>query len=599
MPAIRASPEPRLERRTDGRTDSLTDDPVVISKADGMPPSERIGHTASLIFRDDWEHASPSIADWMQVAATDGSGSEEQNSDAIPARDGVLTPRLDTSATDPTAHEQGGDTLGLAIRVQSPQELESREIQETSLPSSDPVTYSVAKEAVDQSQQQPPEAAPSIQSTQTSSRFAPSLTFAPLGQVESVGSSEDSSLRRLQPTPSSHTLDSSATSLVPSTTEQIRVELGKGSPSPEQKRLKKRRHVIKELVDTEYSFGRDMKVVDDIYKGTSSSCLDLSPEDVKILFGNSDQIVQFSMSFQDALKEAARSVYVMPKSQRWTSKRSTRNNHGNASKTDADAANGAGEASDTEKDRATFIGQAFLAHIAPMERVYADYLKNHDAANKKLQVLQRNPKVAIWLKECREWASDLTTAWDLDSLLVKPVQRILKYPLLLSEILDSTPSDHPDRPYLVNALEEVTNISVRINEMKKRADLVGQVVGRKRKESDVRAGLSKAFGRRTEKLRQQVGLSDMFEDKQYDALSQRFGDSFFQLQVVMRDVEMYTREVQSSVERFSEFVAAIEGFVDMAQSGYLDVESRWRGLKMAVREIMATALPEHVSRADS
>lgn len=599
MPAVRASPEPRLERRTDGRTDSLTDDPVVISKADGIPPSERIGHTASLIFRDDWEHASPSIADWMQVAATDGTGSEGQNSDAIPARDGVLTPRLDTSATDQTGHGQGRDTLGLAIRVQSPQELESLGIQQTSLPSPDPMTYSVAKEAVDQSQQQQPEAAPSIQSTQTSSGFAPSLTFVPLGQVESVGSSEDSSLRRLQPTPSSHTLDSSATSLVPSTTDQIRVELGKGSPSPEQKRLKKRRHVIKELVDTEYSFGRDMKVVDDIYKGTSSSCLDLSPEDVKILFGNSDQIVQFSMTFQDSLKEAARSVYVMPKSQRWTSKRSTRNNHTNASKTDADAASGAGEVSDMEKDRATFIGQAFLAHIAPMERVYADYLKNHDAANKKLQVLQRNPKVAIWLKECREWASDLTTAWDLDSLLVKPVQRILKYPLLLSEILDSTPSDHPDRPYLVNALEEVTNISVRINEMKKRADLVGQVVGRKRKESDVRAGLSKAFGRRTEKLRQQVGLSDMFEDKQYDALSQRFGDSFFQLQVVMRDVEMYTREVQSSIERFSEFVAAIEGFVDMAQSGYLDVESRWRGLKMAVRDIMATALPEHVSRADS
>jgi hypothetical protein len=373
----------------------------------------------------------------------------------------------------------------------------------------------------------------------------------------------------------------------------------KCSPSPEQKRLKKRKHVIKELVDTEYSFGRDMKVVDDIYKGTSSSCLDLSPEDVKILFGNSDQIVQFSMSFQDALKEAARSVYVMPKSQRWSSKRSARNNHTNASRTDSEAASGADEVSDTAKDRSTFIGQVFLAHIAPMEKVYADYLKNHDAANKKLQVLQRNPKVAIWLKECREWASDLTTAWDLDSLLVKPVQRILKYPLLLTEILDSTPSDHPDRPYLVNALEEVTNISVRINEMKKRAELVGQVVGRKRKESDVRTGLSKAFGRRTEKLRQQVGLSDMFEDKQYDTLSQRFGDSFFQLQVVMRDVEMYTREVQSSLDRFSEFVAAIEGFVDVAQSGYLDVESRWRDLKMAVREIMATALPEHVSGADS
>ncbi|KAF4210640.1 hypothetical protein CNMCM8980_002185 [Aspergillus fumigatiaffinis] len=594
MPAIRASPESRLERRADGRTDSLTDDPVVVSKADGIPPSEQIGHTASLIFRDDWEHASPSIADWMQAAVTDGTGPQEQDSNGISAGDTIPTPRLGSSATDRTGHEQGRDTLGLAIRVQPPQELKSGEIQKTALPSSDPVTQSIANEAINHSQQKP-EAALSIQSTQTSSRFMPSLTFAPLGQVESAGSSEDSSLRRLQPTPSSHTLDSSATSLVPSTTDQIRVDIRKCSPSPEQKRVKKRKHVIKELVDTEYSFGRDMKVVDDIYKGTSSSCLDLSPEDVKILFGNSDQIVQFSMSFQDALKEAARSVYVMPKSQRWSSKRSARNNHTNASRTDSEAASGADEVSDTAKDRSTFIGQVFLAHIAPMEKVYADYLKNHDAANKKLQVLQRNPKVAIWLKECREWASDLTTAWDLDSLLVKPVQRILKYPLLLTEILDSTPSDHPDRPYLVNALEEVTNISVRINEMKKRAELVGQVVGRKRKESDVRTGLSKAFGRRTEKLRQQVGLSDMFEDKQYDTLSQRFGDSFFQLQVVMRDVEMYTREVQSSLDRFSEFVAAIEGFVDVAQSGYLDVESRWRDLKMAVREIMATALPEHLA----
>ncbi|KAH1307681.1 hypothetical protein KXX11_000918 [Aspergillus fumigatus] len=594
MPAIRASPEPRLERPTDGRTDSLTDDPVVISKADGIPLSEQVGHTASLIFRDDWEHASPSIADWMQAAATDETGPQQRDSNGISAADSISTTHLDTSATDRTGHEQDQNTMGLAIRVQPPQELESGEIQQISLTSSDPVTHSVTKEAINQSQQKP-EAALSIQSIQTPSRFAPSQAFAPLGQVESAGSSEDSSLRRLQPTPSSHTLDSSATSLVPSTADQIRVDIRKCSPSPEQKRLKKRKHVIKELVDTEYSFGRDMKVVDDIYKGTSSSCLDLSPEDVKILFGNSDQIVQFSMSFQDALKEAARSVYVMPKSQRWSSTRSARNNHTNASRTDSEAANGADEVSDAEKDRLTFIGQVFLAHIAPMEKVYADYLKNHDAANKKLQVLQRNPKVAIWLKECREWASDLTTAWDLDSLLVKPVQRILKYPLLLSEILDSTPSDHPDRPYLINALEEVTNISVRINEMKKRAELVGQVVGRKRKESDVRTGLSKAFGRRTEKLRQQVGLSDIFEDKQYDALSQRFGDSFFQLQVVMRDAEMYTREVQSSLDRFSEFVTAIEGFVDVAQSGYLDVESRWRELKMAVREIMATALPEHLA----
>ncbi|EEP82883.1 predicted protein [Uncinocarpus reesii 1704] len=91
-------------------------------------------------------------------------------------------------------------------------------------------------------------------------------------------------------------------------------------------------------------------------------------------------------------------------------------------------------------------------------------------------------------------------------------------------------------------------MSVRINDMKKRADLVGQVVSsRKRKESDVRAGLSKAFGRRTEKLKQHVGLSEMFTDKEYDILSQKFGDNFFQLQLIMRDVELYMTEMHNSL----------------------------------------------------
>jgi hypothetical protein len=338
-----------------------------------------------------------------------------------------------------------------------------------------------------------------------------------------------------------------------------------------------------------------MKVVEDIYKGTSSSCLDISVDDVRTLFGNSDQVVQFSMSFQDALKHAARSVYVMPKSQRWSSKRGTRSGQ-DSRPTDSQSPTERTDFSSFGQDRQTFVGQVFMENMAPMEKVYADYLKNHDAANKTLQTLQQNPKVAIWLKECRDWADDLTTAWDLDSLLVKPVQRILKYPLLLTELLDSTPPEHPDHAALTAALEGVTNISVRINELKKRADLVGQVVSsRKRKESDVRTGLSKAFGRRTEKLRQQVGLSEMFEDREYDALSQRFNDSFFQLQVVMRDVEMYTREIQSGVDRFNGIVLAIEGCIDVAQSNYPELESKWHRLRMYVREIMNIALPEHVS----
>ncbi|KAL4934053.1 putative Rho guanyl nucleotide exchange factor [Aspergillus undulatus] len=584
---LRASPEPRFsaqDLRADGRTDSLTDDPVMISKIDGFTASDRHSHTASLVLRDDWEHASPSIMDWMQIAADDAYAPQDQAADVNPQNDGAPTPRLETSNPQMSYNTDGHTGLGLAINIQSPQEPEPRELNDLSMPRHEPP--SPPKDAqVDTGVQESVHRPQSIQHIQQPSE---TTAFAPLGPVRSTGSSDDS-LRHHEVSPSPQARHSSATSLVPSSLEQARTD--SSSPSPEQRRLKKRRHVVKELVDTEYTFGKDMKVVDDIYKGTSSSCLDLSAEDIKILFANSDQIVQFSMTFQDALKEAAKSVYVMPKSQRWSSKRSGRSLH--ASKNDPESSEGAGP-SELEKDKATFIGQAFLIHISHMEKVYAEYLKNHDAANKKLQSLQRSTNVSIWLNECREWASDLTSAWDLDSLLVKPVQRILKYPLLLSELLDSTPLDHPDHASLVKGLEEVTNISVRINEMKRRADVVGQVVGRKRKESDVRMGLSKAFGRRTEKLKQQVGLSDMVADKEYDALAQRFGDNFFQLQVVMRDAEMYTRETQGSLDRFLEFVTAIEEFIDAFQTSYPELEGKWRVFKISVQDIMAATLPEHL-----
>ncbi|OOF93739.1 hypothetical protein ASPCADRAFT_172640 [Aspergillus carbonarius ITEM 5010] len=591
LPAVRASPElpqPHLDKNADGVPNSLSDGPMLVSRTGDPPASERSGHTASLVLRDDWEHASPSIMDWMQIAAAeDESALQEQNGDAHPRYDSAPTPRLLTPNPQSSCSEEGDEGLGLAIKVHVPQQLESHERDAPpSLHAPEPLGEGASTDSgVTQRRPQLPSTVNAEQ------RFSTIISgiFAPLDPVQSAGSSEDSSLRRIEPISSPQTFDSSSTSLVPSTSEQFRLKAQ--SPSPEQRRLKKRRHVIKELVDTEYTFGRDMKVVDDIYKGTSSSCLDLSADDVKILFANSDQVVQFSMAFQDALKEAAKSVYVMPKSQRWSSKRNARHN---TSKTESENASTAG-ISDLDKDKMTYIGEAFMAQMGYMEKVYADYLKNHDAANKKLQTLQRNPKVAIWLKECRDWASDLTTAWDLDSLLVKPVQRILKYPLLLAELLDSTPSDHPDHPALVSALEEVTNISVRINEMKKRADLVGQVVGRKRKDSDVRTGLSKAFGRRTEKLKQQVGLSDMIEDKVYDTLAQKFGDNFFQLQLVMRDAEMYTREVQTSMDGFNEFVTAIEGFVDVSPSNYAELEGRWRELKVYVGEIMTVALPEHLA----
>lgn len=82
------------------------------------------------------------------------------------------------------------------------------------------------------------------------------------------------------------------------------------------------------------------------------------------------------------------------------------------------------------------------------------------------------------------WSSDLSvcvSCWiasrgktnyiNLGSFLIKPVQRVMRYPLLLMELLGATPEYHHDRPELTEALLAVKEINVNINEYKRRKDL--------------------------------------------------------------------------------------------------------------------------------
>ena len=356
-------------------------------------------------------------------------------------------------------------------------------------------------------------------------------------------------------------------------------------------------------MDTEKSFGRDMSVVEDIYRGTSSSCPDLGPDDIKLLFGNTAQIVKFSNDFLDALKKAAKSVYMVPMSQRFHSQRSSRAaSTGTAATTttttptlDEQVKDDQDEPTDVNKDRETFIGQAFNSHLGELETAYTIYLSNHDVANRRLRTLQQKPKVDVWLKECRQWAADLTNAWDLDSLLVKPVQRLLKYPLLLTQLLDATAEDHPDRPAIKQALHQLTELSVRINEKKKHSELVEQGLRKRhRKESDVRMGITKAIGRRTEKLKQNVGVSRVVEDREYAQIRERYAENVARLVMVREDVKNYMNIARLSTNGVSELGSCIDRWIDVAPTNFPDKESRWRQYAMTVRELMTVAVPEHM-----
>ncbi len=598
---------------------------------------------ASLESRGDWEEASYSIVDWMEPQAAASLDHEDPSrlcptpppksprrslqlrepTDSPPTRSprrrddggGAATPRL-PAEDQPRLPEIAptGDGLGLTITASDRKATSTPVLQPPPLPDHSPPPPPVPSFADDQpyaavnppgGPRSPP--SPSIYSRHPMSRdYSSELSPEQFRyQFPSMRASQMSTqpLEAFTPLSAAQTQSSTSSTV----REQVAAEPSAESAhemvgttsadDPEQKRLTKRRMLIKELLDTEKVFYNDMNIVQEIYRVSAADERQpvLNPDDVKVLFGNGDQVAAFSMDLYDALRPAAKSVYRAPRMPLQRTSVSTSNSGGTGVTDDAPA--GASWMTDDDRDRQTSIGAVFAQLLSRMESVYGEYLRNHDAANKRLEKLQSIPRIREWLAACQTAAHGLTSAWSLDSLLVKPTQRISKYSLILEPLFQATPVNHPDYSALRSATMEMRAVLTRINEMKRRLELVEQVVGRKRKESDVRAGISKALGRRKEKWRQNMGLTESVDDPDFNQVAEKLGDAYFHLQIYMRDVEMYLRDVQSYVDGFRSMVQAIEGHLDVAQSSYTEIESKWRKFGIAVRELSTVALNEHVSRS--
>lgn len=59
---------------------------------------------------------------------------------------------------------------------------------------------------------------------------------------------------------------------------------------------------------------------------------------------------------------------------------------------------------------------------------------------------------------------------DLESYLIKPVQRLCRYPLLLKEILKTTPTTHADYQPLSEALTKINEAVAKVNDFKGKAE---------------------------------------------------------------------------------------------------------------------------------
>ncbi|KAL6077087.1 DH domain-containing protein [Balamuthia mandrillaris] len=112
------------------------------------------------------------------------------------------------------------------------------------------------------------------------------------------------------------------------------------------------------------------------------------------------------------------------------------------------------------------IGQVFLEMLEKLE-VYSDYCANQNAALDLLFHLktQKDDESFVRCLETIMTEQPETRNLDIQSFIIKPLQRICKYPLLIKELLKCTPETHKDRASLVEASAKMQMLLNKINSL--------------------------------------------------------------------------------------------------------------------------------------
>lgn len=120
------------------------------------------------------------------------------------------------------------------------------------------------------------------------------------------------------------------------------------------------------------------------------------------------------------------------------------------------------------------LGHVFCKYAQSLQEVYVKYVVNFDDANDLQIRLNTDTAAVAAMKACHATIATRTKSWDLANFLIKPVQRVLKYPLLLRELEKRTAPDHPDMADIVQAGEAVKKIATAINEGRRTKELLGK-----------------------------------------------------------------------------------------------------------------------------
>ncbi|KAJ5071056.1 rhogef domain containing protein [Anaeramoeba ignava] len=132
------------------------------------------------------------------------------------------------------------------------------------------------------------------------------------------------------------------------------------------------------------------------------------------------------------------------------------------------------------------IGNIFL-QVADFLKLYIDYCSNYTFSMKRLNKYTSNSKYKNFISNTRKTVPECK-GLDLLDLLIKPIQRICRYPLLFEKLLKSTAKDHPDFPEMRKTYSKLNEIAKKVDQRKKAAesakilvDITSKIIGMKRK----------------------------------------------------------------------------------------------------------------------
>ncbi|XP_064158091.1 rho guanine nucleotide exchange factor TIAM1-like [Anguilla rostrata] len=205
----------------------------------------------------------------------------------------------------------------------------------------------------------------------------------------------------------------------------------------------KLRKVICELVETERTYVKDLNCLIERYLTPLQKESFLTQDELDVLFGNLAEMVEFQVEFLKTLEDGTRLVPDLERLERV----------------------------DQFKKVLFSLGGSFL-YYADRFKIYSAFCAGHTKVPKVLVKAKTDPDFKAFLDARNPRQQHSST---LESYLIKPIQRVLKYPLLLRELYSLTDPDSEEHYHLDVAVKAMNKVASHINEMQKIHEEYGAV----------------------------------------------------------------------------------------------------------------------------